>query len=172
MIQYYFAISVQRIGEFFKVVDSEIRKFGQILLDGYQTPLYVFLQGYPTPFRRSHIRLGEIGTPAVTWYYQPEIPLFFKHIPIPDTHHRLPWLTAEIKKGEQVLYNLSDFVNSLRWQATDGIHHPTFEEILAAWTLKSGIVLDHNPDFVLECINEEGDTVTHKIMELGMRRPV
>lgn len=168
-MEYYFAVAVQKITEGFSAIDFHLRKLGQILVDGYQTPLYVFLQGFPTPFRTSQIQLTALGTPPILWFYEPERRLFYKRASSSEASHRLPFLTAEIKQGDTLLYDCSDFFNSLRWQAPEGTPHPSFEEILAAWTLESGIVLAHNPSFTLECFNEEGDTVQHTF---AVRRPV
>jgi hypothetical protein len=70
---------------------------------------------------------------------------------------RFPWLSAEIKYLDLTLYDITEFIESLRY-CSDQTNYPSAERVISAWSLESGIVLDKVGSLTLSIINEDGDT--------------
>jgi hypothetical protein len=124
---------------------------------------YVFFGSCPFPYRMTDVNTSGPAVAAVSWYYDADTH-FFLSARMYDTQkpyraHHLPFLSATIKYDSLVLYDISDFVESLKWAGDEGEEHPPVSFILAAWTLRSGVVVQNSERLRLEVIDDNGDTV-------------
>lgn len=132
------------------------------ILQGVQksltTPTYVYFQDHATPFLVSEVQLEGAGIPPIRWFYCPETRTFWRPNDEDLPTHRFPWLGGEIKTGENTLYPISDFLDGLRWRGEG--QRPSLEDICAAWSIESRVILGGHQHLVLEVINEEGEVET------------
>ena len=122
-----------------------------------QTQLYVFFQASLYPYRAQDITLAGPGIAPVEWYYNADEKVFLSSAVYNSTNeyhtHHLQWLAGEVKYNDLVLYDVSDFLQQVRWA---GATRPSAALVLAAWSLHSGIVLNLREGLVLKTINEDG----------------
>jgi hypothetical protein len=122
-----------------------------------QTHLYVFFQGSSYPYRAQDITLAGPGIATIEWYYNADTKVFYSSTVYNSTNeyhtHHLQWLAGEIKYNDLVLYDVSEFLQQVRWT---GAQKPTPALVMAAWSLHSGIVLNLRDGLVLKTINEDG----------------
>jgi hypothetical protein len=62
-----------------------------------------------------------------------------------------------VNSADRVIYDLSDFVESVRFIETEEYSGPTIHHVLAAWSLSSGIVVDYRM-YTIRYIDGNGDT--------------
>ena len=129
----------------------------------FQEEQVVFFRGSCYPYRLSEIHLNAPGVPEIEWYYNSTSNTFvsarlYNNSAHYATHH-IPYLTAEVKYNDLVLYDISDFINRVRWAGEDGEGMPNVDHLVSAWTLSSGIVLQRSPAMNLAVINTDGDEV-------------
>ena len=121
--------------------------------DGVVDNQYYFFQSSTVPYQSSKVNLSAPGAAQVEWTYQKDTQLFTKSEHDGQAHH-LPYLTAGIWHEGLLLYTITDFVEECKYR---GNVPPTPHHILAAWFLKTGILLDPSLPFVMKVITEEGE---------------
>lgn len=123
----------------------------------FEPEVYVFFKDSFYPYRLADCRLNQPGIAEVEWYYDDDRKLFFKPSADQRENTHFPYLSVEIKYNDLTLYNISDFVESMRWSAEDT--PPSADHILGIWMMKKGIVLSKT-HLSLSIINEEGNVET------------
>jgi hypothetical protein len=122
-----------------------------------QTQLYVFFQTIPYPYRAQTTTLAGPGVPPIEWYYNADTKVFLSSNLYNTTNeyhtHHLEWLSGELCYNDLVLYDISDYLQQVRWAGTS---RPSPSVLLAAWSIHSGIVLNLRDGLVLKTINEDG----------------
>lgn len=122
-----------------------------------QTQLYVFFQGSSYPYRAQTTTLAGPGIAPIEWYYNADTKTFLSSTVYNSTNeyetHHLEWLAGEIKYNDLVLYDVSDFLQQMRWA---GAERPSAALVMAAWSIHSGIVLNFRDGLILKTINEDG----------------
>lgn len=126
-----------------------------------QPNVYVFFKDSTFPYRVADYNLAAPGIPPIAWYYSSKDNVFltselFDSTGHFNTHH-IPWLTAQIKYNDLVLYDISDFIQNVRWAGEPEQRFPNPLVLLAAWSLQSGIILHNSDGMKLEVINDNGD---------------
>jgi hypothetical protein len=123
----------------------------------FQTQLYVFFQNIPYPYRAQTTTLAGPGVPPIEWYYNADTKVFLSSTIYNTTHeyhtHHLEWLSGEIRYNDLVLYDVSEYLQQVRWAGTA---RPNPSVLLAAWSIHSGIVLNLRDGLILKTINEDG----------------
>ena len=131
--------------------------------DSFRENVYVFFEGSSFPYKVNDLHLDSPGVPTVEWYYNATTNTFItarlntnsEHF----TKHHIPYLAAQIKYDDLTLYDISEFINSVRWAGEEGEAMPTVDHLVSAWTLSSGIVLRRSNTMVLSVINTDGNDV-------------
>jgi len=127
-----------------------------------QPDTYYFFQGYDAAYKASDYTRSGPGVPPVEWLYDSKKKTFMNPMGSQRSHH-LPWLSAEIKHMNLNLYDITEFVESIRYFHDEGssvpsaTSVPSAEHVLSAWSLESGILLDKSGSLVLSVIDENGD---------------
>ena len=125
-----------------------------------QPDTYYFFEGYDAAYKASDYTRSGPGVPPVEWVYDSKKKTFMNPMGSQRSHH-LPWLSAEIKHMNLTLYDITEFVESIRFFDDEGVPSatsvPSAEHVLSAWSLESGIVLDKSGSLVLSVINENGE---------------
>lgn len=121
---------------------------------------YIFFNGVDQPLAFTSVNLRAPGSAQPLWVYSQELNTFFEW-PMHETDtinpHSLPILSLEIKDGDDVLYDLTDFVGTMRVHVRgDDKFSPSISHILGAWTLTSKIVLQ--PKLTGSSINSSGES--------------
>jgi hypothetical protein len=141
----------------------------------------IFFEKNAAPFNPLKLSYGATGAARVAWGYNLDKLLFVEwcgtyyntffgaqgHI------HPLPVLSIEIipspTENDRVHYDLTDWAEKVRIETADAVRHtPTVAQILAAWSLSSGIVLDPSR-FRVRLMNEQADTYEASVTD---ERPI
>jgi hypothetical protein len=134
---------------------------------------YLFFEGSSQAFPFYSVNHWATGSAAPELMYCPDKKLFFPWIPrnpeapgegmdfsdvfVQDRYRPLNILSVEVIDAEgRVAYDLTDFIESVRYVALDGFTVPSLTHILSAWTLSSGIVPD-STRFTLRYIDSDGN---------------
>ncbi len=138
-------------------VTSKTIVVGKSVVRSLQAPLYVFFKGSDYPYRFQDVNVNGPGVAPVEWYYDADKCIFisaslYNTSTEYDTHH-IEWLSAEIKYNSMVLYDITDHVEQVRWAGSSA---PTSSQVLAAWSLKTGIVLNIKDSLTLHTLNADG----------------
>jgi hypothetical protein len=130
------------------------------LIRSLQEEVYVFFANTPYAYRMQDTVLTGPGVPPVQWYYKASTKQFISGALYNATDdyvfHHLPYLSAEIKYNNLNLYDISEFLEGIRWA---GEQAPTPAVLLSVWSLTSGVVLNTN-GFSLAVISEQGQEQT------------
>jgi len=132
---------------------------GKSVWRNLQPDTYYFFQGYDAAYKASDYTRSGPGVPPVEWLYDSKKKTFMNPMGSQRSHH-LPWLSAEIKHMNLTLYDITEFVESIRYfhdEGSSATSVPSAEHVLSAWSLESGILLDKSGSLVLSVIDENGD---------------
>jgi hypothetical protein len=136
---------------------STTQSVSRSVLRGLQSQVYVFFKESNYPYRLQDTNLIGPGIAPVDWYYDADKKLFLAsnlyNTTTEYTTHHLEWLTGQIKYNDLILYDISDYVQEVKWA---GSTKPSAARVLAAWSTHSGIVLNNVESVVLQVINEDG----------------
>lgn len=120
---------------------------------------YIFFEGATMPHSFYTTNYWATGSAAPELMYCADKKVFFPWIPrnpaipsqgvnfddvlVAERFKSLPYLSMEIVDNEgRAIYDLTDFLETLRYVALDGFAVPSLGHILAAWSLSSAIVPD------------------------------
>lgn len=144
-----------------QTVLSTTRKVSTAVRQSLSDELYVFFEGSIYPYPLHNLQLDHPGSPPIEWYYNSTTQVFISSRlyvssqSYPTKH--IPYLSTEVKYNDLTLYDISEFMNTLRWAGEEGRAMPTAPHLLAAWTLSSGIVLKVSNDMVLFVTDTDGE---------------
>jgi hypothetical protein len=152
---------LQGVWNFLSYVASTTQTVSKGVVRSVQAQLYVFFEHSNYPYRAQEIRLTGPGVAPVEWYYNADKSMFissalYNTTTDYETNH-LEWLCGQIKYNNLVLYDISEFLQQIRWA---GRAKPSVHRVLAAWSLHSGIVLNAGEGLTLQTINEDGTEST------------
>jgi hypothetical protein len=142
-------------------------KLFQAASTAFYPETFVMFGDSPTVYNPSKLSIGASGSPPISWGYTLDTFTFsewcgsyYNTFVGPIAHsHPLPALSIEIVENDRVIYDLTDWAEKVRvLTESEGRRTPSVAQILAAWTLSSGIVLDA-PRFTVRLMNEQADTV-------------
>jgi hypothetical protein len=138
-------------------VASATQTVSKGVIRSLQAQQYVFFERSNYPYRLQDYTLTGPGVASVDWYYDASKTLFvssslYNTTTDYNTHH-LEWLTGQIRYNNLVLYDISDFLQQVKWA---GNARPSAARVMAAWSLQSGIVLSGIDGITLQTINEDG----------------
>lgn len=125
----------------------------------FEDKTYIIFEHDAHPYEAATVQHWASGSAVPRWLYNATRKDFLAWGDSSETKsYALPWLSLEIIGGQQVHYDLTDFIEGIRVRcAGEQRQYPTLPEVLGAWTKSSGIVL-HPTRFTARLITEEGDT--------------
>jgi hypothetical protein len=151
---------LQMVWQLLNYLGSKTIVVTKSVVRGLQPKLFVFFQGSRYPYRLQNYTLAGPGVAPVDWIYDADNKVFLSsqvyNSTTDYTTHHFPWLSGEIKYNDLVLYDISDFLEDIKWAGTT---RPTPSHVLAAWSLDSGIVLNEKEGLTLHTITEDGSEV-------------
>lgn len=123
--------------------------------------VYVFFEDSSYPYALDEIEMKSPGVPSIEWYYNHTTKTFisarlYTNSQHYHTHH-IPYLSAELQYNDLTLYNVTEFMNDVRWAGEDGEPMPSADHLVSAWTLYSGVVVKRSDAVSLLVINTDGD---------------
>lgn len=136
-----------------------ISRVGKNLLKSVKTDTYVFFDKNYTPYHTSDFKICGPGIAPLAWNYSSDNRTFTTPNLNEDgiVLHHLPFLAAQIKYGDLILYDITDFVGRVKCFSQRNVT-PSPELIVAAWSLESGIVVSQTGLIQLSIITDEGDS--------------
>jgi hypothetical protein len=152
---------LQILWRFISGVASTTQTISKGVLRSLQVQHYVFFEHSNYPYRLQDYTLTGPGVAQVEWYYNADTKLFLSsalyNTTSEYTSHHLEWLTGQIRYNNLVLYDISDFLQQVKWA---GSTKPSAARVMAAWSLYSGVVLSGMDGITLQTINEDGTEST------------
>lgn len=145
-------------------VGTFIWSVGKGIWRSIQPENYVFFTGSSYPYNMNDLNLNSPGVAPIAWYYNASRRIFVAgHLHNTSenfrTHH-LPFLSAEIKYNDLALYDITEFMEKVRWAGDSEKEPPSANILLAVWTLHTGIVLYSSDSLKLVVIDDEGNEKT------------
>ncbi len=129
----------------------------------FRDEVYVFFRDSSYPYLLDSIELNKPGMPDVEWYYNAKTHTFLTaRLFETSVHHHtshVPYLSAEIKYNDLTLYDVSEFMNGVRWAGEENAQMPNVDHLVSAWSLSSGVVLQRSPQMRLFVVNTDGNEV-------------
>ena len=152
---------LQLFWNFLSLVFSTTQTISKGIARSIQSKDYIFFQGSNYPYRQQDFTSSGPGVAPVEWYYNADEKMFISaeyHNSTTEyiTRH-LDWLSAQVKYNNLVLYDITDFLQQVRWA---GRTKPSAARVMAAWSLQSGVVLTSIDGISLQTINEDGTEST------------
>ena len=133
---------------------------------------YVFFEGNVTPYLLRKVNTWASGSAAPELLYSADSKIFVPWLPGQTTDEILSQLLADSKlkclpilsleivnEVEEVVYDLTDFLESVRYMEVDGLPQPTLFHILAAWSISSHVVPNYSK-YIVRYIDMNGDVKT------------
>lgn len=165
----YFLRFMNLTGQFLQFLWLLFGNIGKGIRKSVKDDIYVFFKDSSYPYSVLDVQLTGSGTPEIEWYYNASTRTFltsrlYTNSQTYHTHH-IPYLTAEVKYNDLILYDISDFINSVRWAGVDDPsgHQsetmPNVDHLISAWSLSSGVVLKRSSSMNLCVINTDGEEV-------------
>jgi hypothetical protein len=142
----------------------KLDEIGQI---AFNQTYYVFYDGYYAPYLYSKTNSWATGSAKATLFYNYDTNVFFPYTlssRMLDTYlmsnaRSLPILSLDIiDSDEKVHYDLTDYIEKMKFIQVENSSGPSLAQIVATWTLASHIVLD-STRFSVRYINDYGDTI-------------
>jgi len=142
------------------------RKVYKAIRSVYMPTNYIFFANVNTPYLENKVNIHSPRSALPLWQYSPDTRKFTAW----DTHtslfsHVLPVLSIEILENDKVMYDLTDFIETIRVYNTQS--SPSLGHILHAWILSSELVLDPNRNFMIRYVTDDADTFTVSFNTLG-----
>ena len=123
----------------------------QNIIKGYNSDIIVFYKNNPTPYLLSYV--NNSNNPVIVWKYNRYTHLFYSYNCFIKDYKKLPILSASIiDDNSNVLYNLDDFLDSIKVDASS-CNYPSLQQIIDVWSYSTGIVLDRTKNYKLEYID-------------------
>ena len=144
-----------------------VQRFYDSLVKAFSPNTYIFFRDVEFAYPSSSISFQTHGSAYPAWLYSADT-LTFTEWPEGDKPSKLPVLSMEVVDEDEVIYDLTDFVNEINViQLEDSTTFPSVGQILNAWTLSSKIVLD--PKLRVSLITATAETVN---MDLRSSAPL
>lgn len=151
------------LSSFLRGTWSVVQTVGNGLKKSFTDDIYVFFEGSDHPYRLDEIRLDSPGVPHIAWYYNATKNTFVTSRLYNNSQHHsfhhIPFLSAEIKYNELTLFDISEFMNGVRWAGEEEEEMPSVNHIVSAWTITSGVVVKRGEGMILAAINSDGNDV-------------
>jgi hypothetical protein len=148
---------LQVLWQILSSVASTTQTVSKGVIRSLQAQQYVFFERSNYPYRLQDYSLTGPGVASVDWYYNADTKLFVSsalyNTTTDYTTHHLEWLTGQIRYNSLVLYDISEYLQQVKWAGTA---RPSAARVMAAWSLHSGIVLSGMDGITLQTINEDG----------------
>ena len=154
---------------------SYLRRIYSIIEQASKPNIYLFLENYPQPFPARLLDLDSPHTAPPELVYNADSTTFYpykkdstyetmiqEHKP-----KRLPVLSIEILDGESnVIFDLTDFIDRVRFINISGTDIPNISEIISAWSIESYVVLNKN-NYNVRYIMNDGEMYELPLNEVG-----
>jgi hypothetical protein len=131
------------------------------IVSAFHADNYLFFDTYDTVYPEHLVNLSANLSATPTWVYSKDTCVFRlcrdeRLVPI-----SMPYLSLEIVLNGKVMYDMTDYIEKLKVYTTDMSDAPTpsLIDILTAWSLHSGVVLDNKKAIIYRIITDSGETI-------------
>jgi len=126
-------------------------------INAFEPRIYYFLYGYETPFKSTAVNIHASTSAPVEYKYNADIKQFNDLSEYTLTRY-LPLLSLDIVRDDSVVYDLTDFIESMTVTSdVSDFRFPSVAQIVAAWAIGSQVVFDKNIDFKARCMSDMGE---------------
>jgi len=153
-------VFTHKVGQIYKKLSMALKSI-------YTPESYIFFDGIAHPFLEKSVNVTSLKSAVPSWRYIADQYQFFEwgvdgptNVKDSVASYSLPILSMEILDDNEVIYDLTEYIENIRvYKSTSEVHSPCIEHILGAWTLYSKRVLNPNRGFYLRYINTEAETI-------------
>jgi hypothetical protein len=148
--------------EFVSAFMTRIYRSGKLL---FGSNIYYFFDAYPVPFPAHSLHLNDKHSAKPVISYDVDNYLFYPYLCdlMGKKYNKLPILSLEIlDSGGEVAYDLTNYIEKIRFVSNDDGIIPTISEIVICWVMTSGIVIDFKK-YTIRFINDDGDINTGRL---------
>lgn len=152
--------------KFFERVTLFFKKIYAVVVDTDTSNNYIFFININHPVHESltHVESSKSALPE--WRYIADKYQFLEWYPGGNTSvktsvtsHSLPILSMEILDGEETIYDLTEFIESIRvYNSSLRSSSPNINHIVQAWMLTARTVLNPSRNFIVRYIDETANT--------------
>jgi len=151
-----------------------------LAFDTLLTPVvYVFFEGYSIPIAYQMTQTYPTGSAKALMLYNSELYTFMPcdndrsiQSIMQETKAKLPYLSLEIvNMDDRVHYDLTEFIESIRFIDVEGFSTPSLFSVVMAWSLSSRILPDLKA-FTLRSIDISGETNEYSFDDAAVMEPI
>jgi hypothetical protein len=166
-----FVCALRSYGALYTFLDSSYTigcKVYNAVVNAFEPSYWIFFQSKQDPVPLQQVSFYAKGSMTPEWTYDVTssrfTPLVLGEHPSATFKRstgrlRIPILSLNIRrKGTYVIYDLTDFLETVRICYVNGLHNatPTLAQLIGAWSLHSGVVLDWSHGLFVTLINQNG----------------
>jgi len=152
---------------FMSFFDGVAHLYKKIRTAIYENKTYIFFNDIAHPVLENMTNVDSSKSALPQWKYIADQYQFFEWYPGGKTtvqnclsSDSLPMLSMEILDGDDVIYDLTDFIQKVRvYKSTEAAPAPSVQHVVAAWMLDAGTVLNPSRNYVVRYINMHAETV-------------
>jgi hypothetical protein len=152
---------------FMSFFDGVAHLYKKIRMAIYENKTYIFFKDISHPVLENMTNVESSKSALPQWKYVADQYQFFEWYPGGKTTVQnclssecLPMLSTEILDGDEVIYDLTEFIQAVRvYKSTEAGLSPSVDHIVAAWMLHAGTVLNPSRNYTVRYINMNADTV-------------
>ena len=148
------------------------KKVYDAVVSAFQPCFWVFFKDTHAPYSFQTLSLSAPGSLQPNWIYDSTnlrfIPVIYGELPSvtmvrTDSRKRLPILSLEVRSKNSVsskcIYDLTDFIEKVRVCYVKNVNYgsPTVAQVIGAWSISSGVILDWSQQIFVNIINQDGD---------------
>lgn len=127
--------------------------------------VYYIFEFLPTPVLISSVNISAESSAVPEWYYLPDSNTFLEWeqgTPLSVLKQseplELPILSMEILEDDIVIFDLTNFIETMKVHTVQSEFFPSVAHILAAWSISSAVILDATREFKVRMITTKADT--------------
>ena len=133
------------------------RKIYKAIQSVYVPTNYIFFANVNTPYIENKVNLYSPRSATPIWVYSPDTRKFTAWGDSDALFsHALPVLSIEILENDEVMYDLTDFIETIRVYNTQ--KSPSLTHIIYAWVLSSELILDPHRIFTIRYMTDTAET--------------
>jgi len=147
----------------------------ETLVNAYSVKINLFFEGIAAPYNKAAVNVGAPSSAHPLWYYREDTKTFvewtvnfqsMEDIEAILKARSLPILSMGVVSDEQLVHDLTDFVESIRVFHSNPETFPSIAHIIGAWSLSSRIVLNPANKYFATIITSTADTIAVPIDSL------
>lgn len=156
---------VNTLSKYLQILTNTCSRVVDAMRDGFGPQSYYCLESYTTPVKDTRVNTHSAGSAKCEWLYEVGSQRFIAlgdyavHANGGQRGRPLPILSMEIVDKDKTLYDLTEFLESVRVHGASSATMPSLQHIIGAWGITSGVVLNRKGEYVARMMTTDADIV-------------